>query len=236
MARRLGIGRSTVLKYAEGDPKALSEIGFQSGKLGQYLADCLICFNHGLSKKETIHYITQKGCHVPKRTVYDYLSKIETAAERKFALHGHYKHRTTELPHLKGSKGGQADYVTREMIFRFLWFNEPLEEAHHAYLFQYYPMLHEIKSCIQSFRQIYECENMPFLYLFIDKHLASGIVSFKSFAKGLLKDFEAVENSVASPLSNGFVEGVNNKLKMIKRTMYGRGSLQVLRAKLMLKI
>ena len=77
---------------------------------------------------------------------------------------------------------------------------------------------------------------MPFLYLFIEKHLASGILSFKSCSKGLLKDIEAVENSVASPLSNGFVEGVNNKLKMIKRTMYGRGSLQVLRAKLMLKI
>jgi len=236
VARRLGIGRGTVIKYAEGDPKTLSEIGFQSGKIGQYLADCLICFNHGLSKKETIQYITEKGCYVPKRTAYEYLTRIETAAERKFALHGHYKNRTTELPHRKGSKGCQADYVTREMIFRFLWFNEPLEEAHYAYLFQHYPMLYEIKSGIQSFRQIYECGNMPFLYLFIEKHLDSGIASFQSFAKGLLKDIEAVENSVASPLSNGFVEGVNNKLKMIKRIMYGRGSLQLLRAKIMLKI
>ena len=47
------------------------------------------------------------------------------------------------------------------------------------------------------------------------------------------KDIEAVENSVASPLSNGFVEGTNNKLKMVKRTMYGRCSRQLLEAKLM---
>ncbi len=40
--------------------------------------------------------------------------------------------------------------------------------------------------------------------------------------KGLEKDLSAVENSVASPLSNGFVEGTNSKLKMVKRTMYGR--------------
>ncbi|MGN2338122.1 transposase [Clostridium cagae] len=41
---------------------------------------------------------------------------------------------------------------------------------------------------------------------------------------GLLRDIEAIENSVSSDLSNGFVEGTNNKLKMIKRTMYGRCS------------
>lgn len=40
------------------------------------------------------------------------------------------------------------------------------------------------------------------------------------FANGLEKDIEAVENSVASELSNGFVEGTNSKLKMVKRTMY----------------
>ncbi|MDE5781757.1 MAG: transposase [Lachnospiraceae bacterium] len=38
-----------------------------------------------------------------------------------------------------------------------------------------------------------------------------------SFAKGLEKDICDVENSVLSPLSNGFVEGMNNKLKMIKK-------------------
>lgn len=51
------------------------------------------------------------------------------------------------------------------------------------------------------------------------------------FASGLEKDLPAVENAVASPLSNGFVEGTNSKLKMIKRTMYGRCSKELLAAK-----
>ena len=59
------------------------------------------------------------------------------------------------------------------------------------------------------------------------------VIGIFSFADGLEKDIEAVENSVASPLSNGFVEGTNNKLKMVKRTMYGRCSRQLLEAKLM---
>ena len=34
--------------------------------------------------------------------------------------------------------------------------------------------------------------------------------------------------------SNGFVEGTNSKLKMIKRTMYGRSGKELLAAKLIL--
>ena len=51
------------------------------------------------------------------------------------------------------------------------------------------------------------------------------------FANGLEKDLEAVENSVVCELSNGFVEGTNSKLKMVKRTMYGRCSKVLLAAK-----
>ena len=53
------------------------------------------------------------------------------------------------------------------------------------------------------------------------------------FCAYLEKDIEAVENSVASELSNGFVEGTNSKLKMVKLTMYGRCSKALLAAKLM---
>lgn len=64
---------------------------------------------------------------------------------------------------------------------------------------------------------------MPLLlYLFIDRYQKSGMKELSRFAKGLERDLDAVENSVASPLSNGLVEGTNNKLKMVKRTMYGR--------------
>jgi len=47
------------------------------------------------------------------------------------------------------------------------------------------------------------------------------------------KGLEAVENAAVSDLSNGFVEGVNNKLKMVKRTMYGRCGQKLMTGKLM---
>ena len=61
-------------------------------------------------------------------------------------------------------------------------------------------------------------------------------LSRKSVFRYLWMELEAVENAVSSPLSNGFVEGTNSKLKMVKRTMYGRCSRQLLAAKLMLVV
>ena len=74
------------------------------------------------------------------------------------------------------------------------------------------------------------------LYSFLDKYQNIDIKQIADFIKGLIKDQEAVENAVTSPHSNGFVEGTNNKLKMVKRTMYGRCSRQLLAAKLMLNL
>lgn len=78
-------------------------------------------------------------------------------------------------------------------------------------------------------------KNVPLMYLFIYRNKKSTIKEIASFAKGLEKDNEAVENSVSSDKSNGFVEGTNSCLKMVKRTMYGRCSRHLLSAKLMYK-
>lgn len=55
-----------------------------------------------------------------------------------------------------------------------------------------------------------------------------------SFAKELERDINTVEKAVVSPLDNGFVEGINNRTKMIKRIMHGRCGMELLSAKIML--
>lgn len=56
----------------------------------------------------------------------------------------------------------------------------------------------------------------------------SSIKPFQTFAKGLIDDYAAVKASMSSEWSNGPVEGLNNKLKMLKRQMYGRASPDLL--------
>ena len=125
------------------------------------------------------------------------------------------------------------DHITRSGIFCFLWRGMKLSAAHKEYLMNTYPQLRELRACILEFREVYKWKSMPLLYLFIDRYKKSGMKELSRFAEGLERDLDAVENSVASPLSNGFVEGTNSKLKMVKRTMYGRCNKKLLAAKLM---
>ncbi len=62
---------------------------------------------------------------------------------------------------------------------------------------------------------------------------ASGIKSLKSFANGLRSDLAAVRNALSMPWSNGQVEGQINRLKFIKRQMYGRAKLDLLRKRVL---
>lgn len=111
--------------------------------------------------------------------------------------------------------------------------HEDLTKEHRDYLWKKMPILWEVEQCIKEFRNLFNKKNLPLLYLFIDRYKSSQIKELASFATGLEKDISAVENAVASDLSNGFVEGTNSKLKMVKRTMYGRCSKRLLEAKLM---
>ena len=58
---------------------------------------------------------------------------------------------------------------------------------------------------------------------------ASRIAELEAFAVKLLQDTEAVVGAMVLPYSQGQTEGRVNKLKFVKRSMYGRGSFDLLR-------
>jgi transposase len=58
---------------------------------------------------------------------------------------------------------------------------------------------------------------------------ASGIPELKSFSSGLRTDLAAVQAALKTKLNNGLAEGHINRLKCIKRQMYGRAKLDLLR-------
>ena len=57
---------------------------------------------------------------------------------------------------------------------------------------------------------------------------ASGISALASFADGLSRDHAAVGAALSEPWSSGQAEGQINRLKMLKRQMYGRASFELL--------
>jgi transposase len=54
------------------------------------------------------------------------------------------------------------------------------------------------------------------------------------FATGLKRDYQAVRNGLTLPHSSGTVEGTVNRIKMIKRQMYGRANFDLLRKRILL--
>jgi transposase len=55
----------------------------------------------------------------------------------------------------------------------------------------------------------------------------------KSFASGIVQDHDAVRAALTEPWSNGQTEGQNTKLKLVKRQMYGRAGIDLLKARLL---
>jgi len=61
----------------------------------------------------------------------------------------------------------------------------------------------------------------------------SGIPELKSFAESLMQDKKAVVAALTYEWSNGRVEGQVNRLKLIKREMYGRAKIDLLNARML---
>ena len=70
------------------------------------------------------------------------------------------------------------------------------------------------------------------LHRWMDRARASGIALIQNFESQLQRDILAVEAAVTERWSNGPVEGQVNRLKTIKRQMYGRAGVELLRARL----
>ena len=64
--------------------------------------------------------------------------------------------------------------------------------------------------------------------------LAAGEPALRSFVTGLRADQDAVTSGLSLPWSSGTVEGHVNRIKMLKRQMYGRASPDLLRRRVLL--
>jgi transposase len=62
---------------------------------------------------------------------------------------------------------------------------------------------------------------------------SSSLTQFQRFARSLQEDYEAVKAGVTLATSNGQVEGQVNRLKMLKRQMYGRAGFDLLRRRVL---
>jgi transposase len=65
---------------------------------------------------------------------------------------------------------------------------------------------------------------------------ASGLPELVEFARGIVRDQDAVAAALRYAWSNGLTEGHVNRLKLIKRTAYGRASFELLRKRVLARV
>jgi transposase len=73
--------------------------------------------------------------------------------------------------------------------------------------------------------------SVSLLHEFIDKYIESEYEALAKYVKGLKQDLDAVGNAILNrQISNGPIEGVNNKIKLLRRIRYGRAGSELVNA------
>ncbi len=103
-----------------------------------------------------------------------------------------------------------------------------------AQLTQQAPDLREAVALAQDFAGLVRQRQPTQLEPWVRRAATSPLPPFRRFAKGRRADLAAVQAAVTLPWSQGPIEGHINRLKMLKRQMFGRARLDLLARRFLL--
>src|SRR5581483_3212334 len=103
------------------------------------------------------------------------------------------------------------------------------QEQHTLGLIRQQHLVGKLYDLTQSYVKLMRERDFEAFDPWLETCLRCGIPDLESFAQGLQKDYEAIKAALILPYSNGPVEGQGNRLKFVKRSMFGRGSFELLR-------
>ena len=229
ISKRLDIARQTVRKYMGWDtlPKRASK-----ERLPYYLYDAYVEgeYRHGKDLRKIFLEIREEGFPgslTPFYDHYSYLSDGHRGYRSRYAVekmkNAPRSDREPLLPirqiahivdkSIRKKKMVQAEVTLVEKMMLYGWFRDIYDAA-------------------ASFYATIMGDDVNDLDTWLEKYGKSPIQELRSFAYGIRMDLKAVRNAIALDTSNGIVEGFVNKLKAVKRVMYGRASLDLLKRKM----
>ena len=96
-----------------------------------------------------------------------------------------------------------------------------------------WPEFATMRRLAMQFRGMLRSKSVGKLGAWLRDAQKSGLYAMQRFARTAQRDIDAVRNAITEPWSNGQTEGQINRLKALKRTMYGRAGPELLRARLL---
>lgn len=105
----------------------------------------------------------------------------------------------------------------------------PEEESLLARIAASDPCLATSISLAHAFAAAMHAHDVAAFDTWLQQATSAGIPDWKTFAQSLRRDIDAVHNGITLQWNQGPIEGSIQRLKLIKRTMYGRGGHDLLR-------
>jgi len=211
IARALGIARGTVVRYLEEDQVP----DWQTDTLRPTSLDPYARYLHQRWRQGcrdvTLLWkeVQDKGYRGPRKNVYRFLKRF---------------------------RSGSALRSSSQMAWLFIKAADklsPEEERDLQSICQRSPSLCKIYQLTQAFQNMIAQQSAEELEPWLTQMETCGIQKLRNFAIGLRQDQQAVEAALQYAWSNGQVEGQINRLKTIKRQMYGRAKFDLLRIRVL---
>ena len=95
------------------------------------------------------------------------------------------------------------------------------------------PALLGVVSLVHEFMDLMHRKQATDVSSWLERAQKSESGEVRWFARSLRREQPALEAAISSPWSNGPVVGIVNKIKLIKRQMYGRASFEMLRVRIL---
>lgn len=223
IGRELDKNPITIKRYITKEVTAVSKATGSKKRasiLSPFYTDINLAFEKGLMASTIEELIRQKGYKGSSSLVRHYVSRMKKDRQR------------TNKP-LSPRYTIQRSYVL-QLLYQPEYAFEKLTPEESQCLFEQYPFVKELYDSIQTFKKMLETHDGKGMGDWLVQAEQSPYKELHSFVDGTKQDLDAVLMAIQSPYSNGLVEGSINKLKVIKRIMYGRCSFALLRNKVLL--
>src|SRR3954447_4922340 len=225
IALRLGISRRTVSRALRSEvfPERRARHDAGCSRIDPWRSVVIEHWNEGRRNGCTLlRELRQLGYRGSYATLMYYLRRLKVR-QRSEVPDRSRPVPATVVPHRELTPRSAAWTVLRREERRSTQDREMLAE-----LRQYNPELDQAIGLAEEFAALVRRREPERLDPWLQRVQDSTVVSLRRFAKRLSADYEAVRAAVTLGWSNGPVEGQINRLKMLKRTMYGRAGLDLL--------
>ena len=129
--------------------------------------------------------------------------------------------------------GGRIQKVSQNQIRQYILKGKS-ENPKLTELYNSSPQIKEVIRVCKNFREILNGESYNRdIRKWIEEAKATCNIALANFAYGIEREAQAVQAAIDVPFSNGVLEGTVNKIKAIKRQMFNRAGIKLLRAKIL---